>query len=83
MISYESSKWYVKLWRMRWYLYATLLYLTYYIDIEIWIDYFLGEKIEKKKKKELRSTWKDIIRHVELSKMYKFSTKSSNEREEN
>jgi len=82
MISYEGSKWYIKIWRHRWYLYAILLHFINFINIELWIDYLLNKKIDKKQVKNLRKNWKYIKRHVELSKMYKFSTKTKYERED-
>jgi hypothetical protein len=75
MISYEGSKWYVKIWRARWYLYAILLYLKEYISIDVWLEFFMNEGFEDDVKKKFRAEWKDIKKHVELSKMYKFSAK--------
>jgi len=81
MISYESSKWYVKAWRSRWYLYAVLLYLKEFLKIELIIDFILSglllgdDLIEDEEEEKIRKSWKDIIRHVELSKMYKFTQK--------
>lgn len=74
MISYESSKWYVKLWRIRWYLYAAFLYILLYINVELWIDYLLTKSISDKKKLKLRKDWQDIRRHVELTKMCKYTS---------
>jgi len=51
MISYEASKWYVKLWRQRWYLYLMILHIKSYIDPELWMDYLLG--VNKKNKNKL------------------------------
>lgn len=83
MISYESSRWYIKIWRLRWYLYAIFLYIKITINIDIITDYLLdyitGEKYSKENSKELKSNWNDIKKHVELSKMYKFSTKYKRE----
>ena len=81
IISYESSKWYVKIWRCRWYLYAIFLHSINYIDVELWIDYIFKSfdndlSIDEKK---LKSSWKEIKRHVELSKMYKFSSRYERE----
>jgi hypothetical protein len=76
MISYEASKWHIKLWRNRWYLYAIFLHLKNFINVELWIELILHEKIEYSDKKKLRMRWNEIIRHIELSKMYKFSTKN-------
>ena len=77
MISYESSKWYVKLWRQRWYIYAIFLHIKNFINIYIFIDLLLEKKISGDEKDNLRSEWKDIIKHVELSKMNKFSQKNN------
>ena len=78
MISYESSKWYVKVWRQRWYLYAIFLYIVKYLNIEIFVDIILDflteEDYSEKEKKKLKSNWNDIKKHIELSKMFKFST---------
>jgi membrane-anchored glycerophosphoryl diester phosphodiesterase (GDPDase) len=79
MISYESCKWYVKLWRKRWYLYAIFLHIKNYINVELWIDYLLYQQLSDNEKKKLRISWKEIKRHVELSKMYKFSSKCERE----
>jgi len=79
IISYESSIWYIKVWRQRWYIYAIFLHAIDYINIEIWIDRLLGEKNDVTEKK-LKKSWVDIKRHVEVSKMYKFS-KSNYERD--
>lgn len=77
MISYEASKWYVKLWRQRWYVYAIFLHvIRNYLKLSIFIDFIIDiivnddELIDKEK---IRENWKDIKKHVELSKMYKFS----------
>ena len=75
MISYESSKWYIKMWRTRWYLYAMLLHIKSFINIELWIDFLLNSEIDDEEKETLKNNWKDIKKHVELSKMYKFSSK--------
>ena len=82
VLSYESSKWYVKLWRTRWYLYAIFLHLIQYINVSIWIDLLLNQELDNDDKKRLRNNGKDIKRHIELSKMYKFSSKTKYEREE-
>lgn len=75
IISYESSKWYVKLWRTRWYLYAFYLHLKNYINVQFWIDYLLNQQLDDDDNKKLDKSWLDIKAHVEISKMYKFSTK--------
>lgn len=77
MISYESSKWYVKIWRQRWYIYAIFLHIKNLINIYILIDLLLEKKISGDEKDKLRSEWKYIIKHVELSKMNKFSQKNN------
>ena len=79
MISYESSKWYVKVWRQRWYLYAIFLHLKNYLNPIVGIEFLLGGKLEDDTEKKMKTNWKDIKRHVELSKMYKFSTKYERE----
>jgi len=75
MISYESSKWYIKAWRSRWYIYALFLHVKNYINVQLWLDYLLYSQIEEQDRKKLRIRWNEIKRHVELSKMYKFSSK--------
>jgi len=78
IISYESSKWYIKLWRTRWYIYAIFLHFINYIDIKIIFHYFLKKEFEddyKDDKKILYNKWITIKKHIELSKMYKFSTR--------
>jgi hypothetical protein len=79
MISYESAKWYVKLWRHRWYLYAIGLHINQYNNVDIWLEFLLHQKLEEKDEKKMKSEWKEIKRHVELSKMYKFSSKYERE----
>jgi len=76
MISYESSKWYVKLWRQRWYLYAILLHFKNLINVNFFIELLLDKQLEESSKKDLNKEWKYIKRHVELSKMHKFSAKT-------
>ena len=79
MISYESCKWYVKIWRKRWYLYAIFLHIKNFINVELWIDYLLFQELSDDEKKKLKTSWKEIKRHVELSKMYKFSSRYERE----
>ena len=83
IISYEASKWYIKMWRQRWYLYAIFLHIKLYLNVELLIDYLLNFIInvdyEEKEEKKIKSSWKDIKRHIELSKMYKFSSKYERE----
>ena len=77
MISYEASKWYVKIWRNRWYIYAIYLHiksiLKNILKIEVVADYLLDNSLDSEIKENILSDWKMIIRHVEVSKMYKFS----------
>ena len=75
IISYESSKWYVKLWRNRWYIYAIFLHTKNFIDVQLWIDYLIMDNNLSKDTKLLQKRWIDIKAHIEISKMYKFSTK--------
>ena len=79
MRSYESSKWYIKLWRKRWYLYAIFLHILQYFRIDLLLDFLLNHKLTDKDKNHIKSDWKEIKRHVELSKMYKFSSKYERE----
>lgn len=82
ILSYESCKWYIKIWRQRWYLYAILLHIKNLINVSLWIDLILNQQIDDDDRKKLRANWKDIRKHIELSKMYKFSTKIKHERED-
>ena len=79
IISYESSKWIVKLWRQRWYLYAIFLHVKNYLNPIIGVEFLLGGKLDDDTAKKMKLNWKDIKRHVELGKMYKFSTKYERE----
>lgn len=80
MISYEASKWYVKLWRHRWYIYAIYLhFVRNYLKLSMLVDFVVdtivnGDDLIEKEK--LRENWKDIKKSVELSKMHKFSSKN-------
>ena len=82
MISYEASKWYIKLWRQRWYIYAIFLHIfKNYLKLDIIVDVALDiivDEDELSEQDKLRQKWRDIKRHVELSKMYKFSSKTKN-----
>lgn len=82
MISYEASKWYVKLWRNRWYIYAIFLHIKNFLRIDFLIEYVLENELEDDSKKNLRSNWKEILHHIKVSKMYKFSSKINYERED-
>jgi len=79
IISYESSKWNVKLWRQRWYLYAIFLHIKNYISPMVGIEFLLNGKLDSDTEKKMKLNWNDIKRHVELSKMYKFSSKYERE----
>lgn len=79
IISYESSKWHVKMWRQRWYLYAIFLHIKNYLDPMVGIELLLSGQLDDDTEKKMKLNWKDIKRHVELSKMYKFSTKYERE----
>lgn len=70
--SYEASKWYIKMWRKRWYLYGIFLYIKTLMKIDIVLDYVIDE-IEDKDKDTMRSNWKYIKKHIELNKMHKYS----------
>ena len=77
--SYETSKWYIKALRNIWYLYAAVLHLRNLINVELWIDSIISSNawdhhLDEEQKK-LRSNWKEIIRHVELSKMHKYTSR--------
>lgn len=71
MNSYESSKWYIKIWRKRWYFYIPFLF----IKLKLLKFRFLGLLIEypsKSDRKDLINSWFDIKKHIELTKMYKY-----------
>ncbi len=78
MISYESSKWYIKIYRKRWYFFAIFLYLKCYLNVDIWFNYLLDKKFDDKTKKILKIKWIEIKRHVELTKMSKYSSNYKN-----
>ena len=75
IISYESSKWIIKLWRQRWYLYAIFLYIKCYLNPIILLEFLLENRLSNNSEKKMRINWKDIKHHIELSKMYKFSSR--------
>ena len=79
IISYESCKWNVKLWRQRWYLYAIFLHIKNYLNPMVVIELLLDGRLDLDTDKKMRLDWRDIKRHIELSKMYKFSTKYERE----
>lgn len=81
-ISYEGSKWYVKLWRKRWYAYAVFLHLNNFIDTSLYIDLLLHKSISRSKKRKLRNSWKSTIHYVELHKMHKLTSEMRQERED-
>jgi len=74
MISYESCKWYVKMWRKRWYIYAFFLHIKNLLTINIIIELLLNKELENEENAELRTEWRYIVRHVELNKMCKLTT---------
>lgn len=82
MISYEASKWYIKIWRERWYLYAIFLYLKSYLNVDMWVDYMIDEQFDNKTQKRLKSDWIEIKRHVELTKMSKYTSNYKNHERE-
>ena len=43
------------------------------------IELLLSGQLDDDTEKKMKLNWKDIKRHVELSKMYKFSTKYERE----
>lgn len=67
------------MWRNRWYLYAMFLHIKNFVDIQLWLDYIIHNQLEDQDKKILKNKWKEIKKHVELSKMYKFSSKNYRE----
>lgn len=75
MISYEASKWYIKLWRMRWYFYAIFLLIKYAFDTNMLIHFFIHNELDEKSEEKINYNWKLIKRHVELSKMCKYSSR--------
>ena len=73
MISYKSSNKIIRIWRGRWYLYAIFLYLKNSINIDIITDYLVDDELEDNDREKLRQDWKDIKKHVELTRMNKYS----------
>ena len=65
------------MWRKRWYIYAIYLHLKNLLAIEIIIDLLFNNKLQNNDKKKLRKMWRYIIRHVELNKMCKLTTKKN------
>ena len=63
------------MWRKRWYLYAIFLHIKDYLKINLFLNYIIDDQISYDDYKKLRQSWKDIKRHVELTKMYKYSLK--------
>lgn len=78
--SFESSNWYIKIIRARWYIYALILYIKELLKVELWIEYILEGNLDKKQREKLRQDWKSIKRHVELTKMLKYKSKYGQER---
>ncbi len=72
MISYESSKWYIKILRKRWYFYVPFLFLKINLLQEDTID-MLIYGIGSSDRKKLINSWFEIKKHIELSKMHKYS----------
>lgn len=73
MNSYESSKWYVKIWRKRWYFIIPFLFIRENILKIDWLYYFLDAGFSKKERVSLYKSWFDIKRHVDLTKLKKYS----------
>ena len=73
--SYEASKWYIKILRHVWYLYAIILHIKNLLNVEFWIDSIFNDQYLSADKKKLNSSWKEIVRHVELSKMHKYTSR--------
>lgn len=73
MKSYESSKWHIRLYRKRWYLYAIFLFIVETFKLSILVDYFLEKELDEKTTETIKSDWKEIKKHVELTKMNKYS----------
>lgn len=70
MKSYKSSKWYIKTWRKRYYIIIPFIFIKeniFKIDI---IDLFLFQNISNK---ELINSWFDIKKHIDLTKLHKYS----------
>jgi len=72
MVSYESSKWYVKLFRKRWYLYIPFLFIKRNLFKHRTVDVII-EGIGKEERKTLINSWFNIKKHIELTKLHKYS----------
>jgi len=73
MKSYESSKYYIKLWRKRWYLYIPVLFIQRNLFKEKTIDMILDGGIGRTDRKNLINSWFDIKKHIDLTKLQKYS----------
>jgi hypothetical protein len=82
MISYEGSKWYIKFWRKRWYIYAILLHTKNFISVSMWIDLLMKKGLSSKTRLKLRNKWRSIIYNIELKKMKKLTATVKYERED-
>jgi hypothetical protein len=72
MKCYESSKWYVRIWRKRWYFIIPCIF----IKRNIWHPRTLNMIIEQPNKhdrKILINSWFEIKKHIELTKLQRFS----------
>ena len=72
MKSYEGSKWHVKIWRKRWYFIIPFIFLKMNLFKEKTID-ILIEGVGRNDRKRLINSWFAIKKHVELTKLHKYS----------
>lgn len=73
MLSYESSKWYVKIWRKRWYFIIPFLFIKInFIRID-YFDWLVEGELSGESEDKLWNSLGDIKRHIDLTKLKKYS----------
>lgn len=73
MKSYESCKWYEKIWRKRWYFLIPFLYLKVNIFKISYVDWIIEGEPTGEDDDRLWNTFWDIKRHLDLTKLHKYS----------
>lgn len=68
--SYESCKWYVKIWRSRWYFIIPFIFIKR--NFKISYLFFIYQPDSTEREKSINS-WFDIKKHIELCKLHKYS----------
>lgn len=72
MKSYEASKWYVKLWRKRWYFLIPFIFFKRNLLNTKLIE-MIFEGATKDDRAKMINSWFDIKKSIELTKMHKYS----------